>query len=127
MCPADEFGAGPGLAPAPAQAARATGVPVALVMLIAGRRVRCPDRSLTRDADRRGRHTCAAVPVRVLNSTTRARLLFGAEITAGCIGSILRDESLLPIFLVVAGSLGRQQPQGLPPGTPTRPGPRNRP
>lgn len=89
----------------PAHAARATGVPVPLVTLIARTEPGATGRSLTQPPHRRKRPEGVAMSVRGRKSATRARLLFIAVIMAGCIGSILWHAPLLPIVLVVAGSL----------------------
>lgn len=89
----------------PAQAARTTGVPRPLVTLIADHEPGTPAPSLTPAAVLRTRPASMPVPGRGRKNATRARLLFIAAIAAGCAGSILWHEPLLPIVLVVAGSL----------------------
>ncbi|QCB97365.1 hypothetical protein E5206_10895 [Arthrobacter sp. PAMC25564] len=89
----------------PAQAARTTRVPVPLVSLIADHEPGTPTPSRTSAPPRLTRPASVPVPVRGRKKATRARLLFIAAIAAGCIGSILWHEPLLPIVLVAAGTL----------------------
>ncbi|WP_427174603.1 hypothetical protein [Arthrobacter sp. 92] len=91
----------------PAQAARATGVPMPLVTLIAGPEPGTPAPSLTPTAARGTRPAAMPGPMRGRKNATRAGPLFIAAITAGCAGSILRHEPLLVTAGCLAGdSLG---------------------
>jgi hypothetical protein len=89
----------------PAQAARTTHVPAPLVTLIADHEPdeRVPSRRPT--SRPQGPHPSRLLPMRGRRNAARARALFVGAITAGCTGSILWHEPLLPIVLVVTGSL----------------------
>ncbi|GAC1367945.1 MAG: hypothetical protein NVSMB43_00700 [Pseudarthrobacter sp.] len=88
----------------PAQAAHVCGVPLPLVTLIA-EEAKTPVSSRSHTGLYGSPPPSGLMPVRGRRSATWARLLFIAAITAGCAGSILWHEPLLPIVLIVAGSL----------------------
>lgn len=89
----------------PVQAARTAGVPVPLVRLISDHKAEARGPSRRHTAPPRGAHPSGPLPVHRRRNAAKARILFVAAITAACIGSILWRQPLLPIVLVVAGSL----------------------
>lgn len=88
----------------PAQTARTTGVPMPLVTLIA-EEGKAPVSARSHTRVHGSPHSSGLMPMRGRRNATWVRLLFVAAITAGCSGSILWHEPLLPIILVTAGSL----------------------
>lgn len=76
-----------------------------LVTLIADHEPGPQAPSLTPAAVPGTRPASMPVPAGARKETTRARLLFIAAITAGCTGSILWHDPLLPVVLVTGGSL----------------------
>lgn len=76
-----------------------------LVTLIADHEPDPQAASLTPAAVPGTRPASRSVPGRGRKNATRARMLVIAAITAGCAGSFLWHEPLLPIVVVVAGSL----------------------
>lgn len=110
----------------PTQAAQTTWVPLPLVTLIT-EEFTAPVSSCSHTGLYGSQHTSGHMPVRGRRSATWARLLFIAAIGAGCAGSILWHEPLLPIVLVSAGSLaGNHLRTRLPAGQRHAPRPLNR-
>ncbi|MEW1808519.1 hypothetical protein [Pseudarthrobacter sp. NPDC080039] len=87
-----------------AQAAHVSGVPLPLVTLIA-EEATAPASPRSHTRPHGSPHQSGHVPTRGRRSATSVRLVFVAAIAAGCAGSILWHEPILPIILIVTGSL----------------------